>query len=192
MSIKKFIISTGDGELEESELDSSGQRTIGYDDVAQRVQLSKAYIVGDLYVSGSIIGTLTGSVSGSASGGGSSIPSTVKFTSCSGTVTVGDIVSVGLNGLTRCNNNFDLLSNAFGVVYSSGSGEIQVQTHGEIELRQVNGIVNTGSVLYAGIAGEASTYDNISSGCYITQIGYISGNGTNKLIIQPRVFGQKG
>lgn len=193
MSIKKFIISTGDGDLEESELDSSGQRTIGYDDVEQRVQLSKAYVVGDLYVSGSIIGNLTGSVNGNASGGGgASVANTVKFTKSVTALSVGDVVSISANGLSRCNYSDSLLSNVIGVVYASASNEVEVQTYGEIEISTIFGTCTTGSVLFAGAFGSGATYDQIPSGGYITQIGYISGNGPNKLIIQPRVFGIKG
>lgn len=192
MAIKKFLISDGDGDAEESELDSSGIRTIGYDDVQQRVQLSKAYIVGNLYVSGSIFGNLTGSLSGSStSSGGSTTPSTITFTKSASSLAIGDIVAVGSSGLARCNNSNDLLSNVVGVVYSSGSGQIQVQVFGEATV-STSGSYNTGSVMYAGSNGQAVTYDQINSGQNITQVGFMSGNGVGKLIIQPRIFGVKG
>lgn len=192
MTIKKFILSTGDGELEESEVDSSGNRTIAYDDSLQRVQLSKAYVIGNLYVSGSIVGNLTGSVNGSASSGGSATTSTVTFTKSTGVITVGDIVALNQNGLARCNYLDSVLSNAIGVVSFSGSNNIEVQTFGEAEIRIAYGAITTGSVLYVGATGSAVTYDQISSGAYITQVGIFSGNGGMKLIIQPRIFGIKG
>jgi hypothetical protein len=191
MSIKRFFISSGDGDMEESELDSSGIRTIGYDDVEQRVQLSKAYVIGNLYVSGSIIGNLTGSVSGSASGGSenNTASSTVTFKNAATALSVGNIVSVGSSGLAKCNNSDNLLSNAIGVVYSSGSSGVEVQVFGEATVSTA-GTYSTGSVMYAGINGEAVTYDQLTSGKYVTQVGIISGNGIGKLIIQPRIFGQ--
>lgn len=192
MAIKKFFISDGEGGMEESELDSSGQRTIGYDDTNKRIQLSNAYVINNLYVSGSIIGNLTGSLSGSSTNsGGSTTPSTVKFTKSVGSIAAGDIVAVGSSGLSRCNNSNELLSNVIGVVYSSGSGEIQVQVFGEATVSTI-GSYNTGSIMYAGQNGQAITYDQINSGQNITQVGFMSGNGSGKLIIQPRIFGVKG
>lgn len=192
MAIKKFLISDGSGDTEESELDSSGLRTIGYNDVSKIVELSNAYVINNLYVSGSIFGNLTGSLSGSStSSGGSTTPSTVLFTKSAAPVSVGDIVAVGPSGLTRCNNSNELLSNVVGVVYSSGSGQIQVQVFGEATVSTL-GTHSTGSVMYAGSNGQAVTYDQIDSGQNITQVGFMSGNGPGKLIIQPRIFGVKG
>lgn len=191
MSIKKFLLSTGNGDCEESELDSFGIRTIGYDDVEKKIIISNAHIIGNLIVSGSISGSLTGSVNGnSGTNSNVDIGNIIKFNKSYGVINVGDIVSIGQNGLARCDNTNDLLSNVFGVVYSSGSGEVQVQTSGEAEVSIISSY-DTGSVLYASVDGAASSYNDISSSCYITQVGFISGNGPGKIIIQPRVFGQK-
>lgn len=194
MAMKKFFISDGEGEIQESELDSFGNQTIVYDDINKIVQLSSAYIVNNLYVSGSIIGNLTGSVDGIAGGGSgnqsNSTPSTINFKKTASPVSVGDIVSIGASGLAKCNNSIDLLSNVIGVIYSSGSNEVEVQVFGEAEVN-ISGNYSTGSMLFAGLAGNAVTYENIPDGNHITQVGFISGNGPGRLIIQPRIFGKK-
>ncbi len=238
MSIKKFIISSGDGDLEESELDSSGVRTIGYDDVSQRVQLSNAYVIGNLYISGSIYGNLTGSLSGSSTGGSSnssgisSVSSsgnitgsglsgdeirlkdnisltsvtasfsgdgsrltnvsafpTVKFTKASGSISVGDAVALSSTGLSRCNNTSNTLSNVIGIVVSSGSDGVYVQTSGEATPKSLFfDTLTTGTVFWAYTGGNLCTYSYLVAGNYATQVGYLSND--SKIIIQPRVFGQ--
>jgi len=160
----------------------------------QRVELSNVYVVNNLYVSGSIFGNLTGSLSGSSTGGssgGSGASTSVLFTKIASPVSVGDIVSLSSTGLAKCSKTNDLLSNAIGIVQTSGSGQVYVQTSGESTVT-VAGTYSTGSILYAGNSGGACTYDQIGSGEYITQVGIASGNGVGKLIIQPRIFGQKG
>ena len=140
------------------------------------------------------IGSITGSFSGSFYGDASTLINIypkIKFTTSAGLLSVGDIVSISASGLSKANNTSDILSNAFGVVASSGSGEVYVQTSGEIELNSINVSYTTGSVIYVDGAGQGTLYENIPSGGYITQIGYVTGNGAKKIVIVPRVFGQK-
>ena len=134
------------------------------------------------------LNSVTASFSGDGSGVYNVIP-TVKFTSSSGPVSVGDVVAISPDGLAKCNNSSDTLSNVIGTVYFSGSGEILVQTSGESTVT-VNGSCSTGSMIYAGSTGDVVTYDQLASGDYVTQVGFISGNGIGKIIIQPRIFGQ--
>lgn len=105
-------------------------------------------------------------------------------------IQVGHIVALSSSGLMKSDNLNNLLSNAIGVVCYSGSGEIHVQTAGEIELNVIDGTYTTGTVIYVGDVGHGTTYPELVTGNYVTQIGYISGNGGKKIVLQPRVFGQ--
>jgi hypothetical protein len=70
MAIKKFILSDGAGDLEESSIDSSGSQTISYDDSIERIIVSNQYISGNLFISGS---TFAKNISGSFIGNGSGL-----------------------------------------------------------------------------------------------------------------------
>lgn len=194
MAIKRFLISSGDGDTEESTFNSDGKITIAYDDSQQKIILSDVHISGSITVEGNLTGTtLTGSLSGStvtnSVGGGASNSINIEFTKIASSVAVGDIVAVGASGLAKCNKSNNLLSNVIGVVASSGSGVVTVQVCGETEI-VTGGNYSTGSLMYAGSDGNAVTYDQLVTGDYVTQVGIMSGNGTGKLIIQPRIFGQ--
>lgn len=293
MTIKKFLISSGDGDTEESELDSSGLRTIGYDDVKKVVVLSNAHIINNLYVTGSVSGSFIGdgsqltnlsasqitglissvetfnnitgsgtqsnpvvlkdniqlitvtasfsgdgsqitgltaaqisgiissvsssgniigdgtdnnpitlknniqlqSVTASFSGDGSnlynipSISSEIEFTESYGQIQINDIVAIGPNGVTRCEKTNDMLSNVIGVVTNVNGSSVFVKTFGQATVN-FSGNYSRGSTVYVGSGGAVVLYSELVAGDYATQVGYVSGNGDNKIILQPRVYGQ--
>jgi hypothetical protein len=82
-----------------------------------------------------------------------------------------------------------LKSNAFGVVSSVSGSSVFVKMYGEATTTSASLITTIGTPAWVGPSGSVVEYSNIPSGKHATQVGYISDTG--KIIIQPRVFGQK-
>jgi len=81
-------------------------------------------------------------------------------------------------------------SNAFGVVSAVSGTTVTVKVFGEVTALSASNYTTAGTLVYAGPSGSVVNYASIPSGKYITQIGIISPS-SGKIIIQPRIFGQK-
>ena len=112
-----------------------------------------------------------------------------KFTEAN-EVNVGDIVSIGFLGLTKSDKSDDLLSNAIGVVFYSGSDGVVIQSTG-LAVVALGGSYTRGTPLYVGSNGAAIQYSELNVGDYVTQIGFLADPSTNKIFVQPRIFGQR-
>lgn len=121
-------------------------------------------------------------------GGSATIESnTMEFTASG--FAVGDVVALS-GSLVKADNSNDMQSNAFGVVSAVNGNSVIVKMSGEATTSGASSIAGVGIPVYVGTAGAVVEYLSISSGQYITQVGFISPN-SGKIIIQPRIFGQK-
>ncbi len=106
-------------------------------------------------------------------------------------IQVNDIVAISGDGiLIKADYSNDYQSNAWGVATKVDGNNYTITMFGEVE---INGALtkNAGQPLYVGSSGSCVLYSEIPSGKYITQIGYKSFDD-GLVILQPRVFGQKG
>jgi hypothetical protein len=101
----------------------------------------------------------------------------------------GDIVALS-GSLVKADYSDDTKSNAFGVVSAVSGTSVTVKVFGEVTALSASNYPTAGTLVYVGPSGSVVNYSSIPSGKYITQIGIISPS-SGKVIIQPRIFGQK-
>lgn len=102
---------------------------------------------------------------------------------------VGNVVALS-GSLVKADYSDDTKSNAFGVVSAVAGTDVTVKVFGEVTALSASNYSTAGTLLYVGVSGSVTNYAGIPSGKYITQVGILSPN-SGKLIIQPRIFGQK-
>ena len=102
---------------------------------------------------------------------------------------VGDVVALS-GSLVKADYSDDTKSNAFGVVSAVAGTNVSVKVFGEVTALSASNYATAGTLVYVGPSGSVVNYSGIPSGKYVTQVGIIS-TSSGKVIIQPRVFGQK-
>lgn len=103
-------------------------------------------------------------------------------------LSVGQVVALS-GSLVAADKLNDLKSNAIGVVSAVSGTSVSVKLFGEATTNGASSYAAIGTPVYVGSNGSVINYAGLSTGDYITQIGFISDSG--KIIIQPRIFGQK-
>jgi hypothetical protein len=122
-------------------------------------------------------------------GGSATIADQSSMTFTGSGFTAGDVVALS-GSLVKADYSDDTKSNAFGVVSAVAGTTVTVKVFGEATALSASSYSTAGTLLYVGVSGSVTNYAGIPSGKYITQIGILSPN-SGKLIIQPRIFGQK-
>lgn len=112
-------------------------------------------------------------------------PTVKEFTAAG--ISVGQAVS--LHGtLVPADKSHNLKSNVIGVAISVSGTSVVVKLVGEVSVNGASSYVDVGTPVYVGVSGSVVNYASLSTGDYVTQVGFISDTG--KIIIQPRIFGQ--
>jgi len=122
-------------------------------------------------------------------GGSATIADQSSMTFTGSGFTAGDVVALS-GSLVKADYSDDTKSNAFGVVSAVAGTTVTVKVFGEATALSASSYSTAGTLLYVGISGSVTNYAGIPSGKYITQVGILSPN-SGKLIIQPRIYGQK-
>ena len=102
---------------------------------------------------------------------------------------IGDVVALS-GSLVKADYSDDTKSNAFGVVSAVAGTNVSVKVFGEVTALSASNYATAGTLVYVGPSGSVVNYSSIPSGKYVTQVGIIS-TSSGKVIIQPRIFGQK-
>lgn len=104
----------------------------------------------------------------------------------------GQVVAIGSAGLIQADSNSAVNSNAIGVVIAKpDSSTVRVQTDGQVQVRTDLAAFNNGDLVWvASTAGDVVRYSGIVAGEYAVQVGIISDKTTDKIVLQPRIFGQ--
>lgn len=113
--------------------------------------------------------------------------STMSFTAAG--FAIGDVVALS-GSLVKADYSDDTKSNAFGVVSAVAGTSVSVKVFGEVTALSASNYATAGTLVYVGPSGSVVNFASIPSGKYITQVGIISPS-SGKVIIQPRIFGQK-
>jgi len=101
----------------------------------------------------------------------------------------GEVVALS-SSLVKADYSDDMKSNAFGIVTDVSGTTVTVKVFGEATALSASNYATAGTLVYVGPSGSVVDYASIPSGKYITQVGIISPS-SGKVIIQPRIFGQK-
>jgi hypothetical protein len=110
--------------------------------------------------------------------------------------TIGNLVAMTSAGVALSQKNDEKASNVFGVVVApkaaSGSGTLTVQVDGEVTVASANDLsaFAKGDLVWGGANGGVTTYAALSANDYAVQVGIVSDVAADKLILQPRIFGQ--
>lgn len=107
----------------------------------------------------------------------------------------GSVVAITSAGLALADSTSASGSNAIGVAISrsvtSGAGTVRVQLDGEAVISSDLAAYASGDLVWvASTAGAVTSYTAIPSGEYAVQVGIVSDVANDKVIIQPRIFGQ--
>jgi hypothetical protein len=104
-----------------------------------------------------------------------------------------DLVAIGASGLIRADKGDEKNSNVIGAVIAlsgaSGSGNVTVQLDGEVAVGDLAAFAS-GDLVWVGAAGGVTTYAALSANDYAVQAGIVSDVASDKIVLQPRIFGQ--
>jgi hypothetical protein len=106
---------------------------------------------------------------------------------------VGNVVAIATSGdPVAADSSSEVNSNAVGVVISKPSATVvRVQVDGQVVLSTSLAAFTNGDIVWvASTAGAVTTYASIPSGEYAVQAGIVSDAAANKIVLQPRIFGQ--
>ena len=109
---------------------------------------------------------------------------------------IGNLVAMTSAGVALSQKNNEKASNVFGVVVApkaaSGSGTLTVQLDGEVTVASANDLsaFAKGDLVWGGASGTVTTYAALTTNDYAVQVGIVSDVANDKLILQPRIFGQ--
>jgi hypothetical protein len=107
--------------------------------------------------------------------------------------TVGNVVALASSGEPVAADSTSLAgSNAIGVVIAKPNATtVRVQLDGEVALSSsLAAFANSDLVWVSTTAGAVVAYGSIPAGEYAVQVGIVSDRTANKIILQPRIFGQ--
>lgn len=107
----------------------------------------------------------------------------------------GNVVAINSTGLVLSDADSEADSNAIGVVVqkigAGPTGTVRVQVDGQVALStDLTAFANGDLVWVSPTAGAVGTYAGLASGDYAVQVGIVSDKDNDKIVLQPRVFGQ--
>lgn len=105
----------------------------------------------------------------------------------------GKVVAIGADGPILADAAVEAEALAVGVIKEVAEDvSVKVQLDGEATLADAfAGTVVKGGLAFVGTAGVASDYASLANDEWISQLGIVTDVGGKKLILQPRVVGQK-
>ena len=116
-----------------------------------------------------------------------------NFTVASATgLAEGQIVCLGTGTnapLVIADKDGDLTTNAIGVIKTIVDTLVTVQLDAEIVVSNLAAF-DLGEAVFVGVAGAAARYSTLVSGDFVTQVGYVSNVGDDKMVIQIKSFGE--
>jgi len=115
------------------------------------------------------------------------------FTVSSATgLAVGNVVALGSGTnapLVLADKDTNAASNAIGVIKSIAGLVVTVQLDAEIAVSDLSGRA-VGDPMFVGDAGAVVPYSGLSSGNFVTQVGYVSDVAADKIVIVLKTFGE--
>ncbi len=121
-------------------------------------------------------------------GGSVTVADTSTMTFTGSGFSVGNIVAMS-GALVLADYSDSMKSNAIGAVTAVSGTSVTVRVFGEVTATSASLVSAVGTPMYVGPSGSVVQYSGITSGKYITQVGYITPS-SGKIVLQPRVFGQ--
>ncbi len=113
-----------------------------------------------------------------------------------GGLTSGNLLAFNASGiLALADANGEESSNLIGAFIGAGTAPnlARVQVDGEVALStSLTPFTNGDLVWVAETAGAVTSYAALPAGAYATQVGIVSNDAANKVVLQQRIFGQVG